>query len=665
MLDNSHLGARGDPGGSTSSWSNFTNETWSINAGFEGLTHADPALHGEPKSPPISWMNEEGNYLNSWAAIDHEQGHDHGQQATLPVVDNTAADLSHTNAPYGGRAVFGNHTAPFDPICPFLRNPRIQLQLANFDQAYRYDPVPGQQLASTISDVPRWFPVADDTIAGPWPSQFLSSQEIHHDSCSASLLCEPAIELDAGLLNDQDRILSGDDGEELDLDRHQNPHAYPGLSAVPDESIDPPASPDPVGPPSQLPARGRSLSSRKASRSAVARVQRHDPLMSRIRLAESQTASLAQQHDLDKLRAFTSQRVYRYLDNHLLVFVTWGYFRPIKCDVTEIESRGPSLLFQNQYRLNETGQYDRVQVPSPPLGMILMAVDEWRARLDGYLEEALEKSFWGFPEACFRGEDCRIERDFLLPIFNYHNGATTNKARTLVHQSLKLVVLTYIMTHSLTLVEDTKDDVHKQLLHPPATKFGIHTCPRWLNKQIKFLLSTLHHDLLKDVLNRVQDALRFSNTKSVWAALFSSMVILAMTNETLELSVRCKEETDKEEGVIHRDDRTADEAINLMDKKFELLKYLFHQRYRTLSSNGLNPLQSVTDCLDDASQILAAKASEIVETYRSFLIARQALPAPSTTRDPQTSRLIAGFLLCFSPPAEQHQHQPAVPASRK
>lgn len=239
----------------------------------------------------------------------------------------------------------------------------------------------------------------------------------------------------------------------------------------------------------------------------------------------------------------------------MIVFVTWGYFRPIKCDVTEIESRGPSLLFQNQYRLNlSTQQYDLVRVPSPPLGMILMAVSEWRAKLDGYLEEALRDSFRGFPQACFRGDDCRVARDFLLPIFMYHNKLEPGKvclfvvlsidpsrqltlytqARNLAHQGLKLVVLTYIMTHSLTLVEDTKVDVYRRLKNPPSGEFGIHTCPRWLNKQIKFLLSTLHHDLLRDFLNKVQDALRLSSKKHLWAALFASLIVLAMRPKRLK-----------------------------------------------------------------------------------------------------------------------------------
>lgn len=175
------------------------------------------------------------------------------------------------------------------------------------------------------------------------------------------------------------------------------------------------------------------------------------------------------------------------------------------------------------------------------------------------------------------------------------------------------------MTHSLTIVEDTKEFVYKQLRNKPKNPFGNHTCARLLNKQIKYLLSTLHEDVLRDVLNKVQDTLRLSKRKNFWAPLFASIVILAMTTESLEVTVRCKEETDKQEGMIDQDDRKADEAIAQMDDRFDLLRRLFHQGYRTLLPKGFNPLRDLTDRLqlvDNASQTLAAKASDIVMQYR-------------------------------------------------
>lgn len=109
----------------------------------------------------------------------------------------------------------------------------------------------------------------------------------------------------------------------------------------------------------------------------------------------------------------------------MVVYLTWGYYRHIKCDATEIESRGPNLLQQNQFRLNlATNRYDIVTVPSPPLGMVLMPVAEWRRKLNDYLEDLLRTSFWQFPDVCFRGDDYRVAKDFLIPVFEYHEAAT-------------------------------------------------------------------------------------------------------------------------------------------------------------------------------------------------------------------------------------------------
>lgn len=174
----------------------------------------------------------------------------------------------------------------------------------------------------------------------------------------------------------------------------------------------------------------------------------------------------------------------------------------------------------------------------------------------------------------------------------------------------------------MTLVEDTKDTVYNRLRNPPAKRYGQQTSPRWLNKQLKFLLCALHQDILRGVLSQIQETLRCGKKTAAWAALFASMTILAMTIESLQVSVRGKDETDKGEGTIRKDDNTADEAIEVMEERFEDLKNIFHQKYRTFSSKGLNPIRNVEDrnFLDPGAQSLAAAASEIIEKYCKILL---------------------------------------------
>ncbi|KAL8675831.1 MAG: hypothetical protein Q9186_007565 [Xanthomendoza sp. 1 TL-2023] len=608
---------------------------------------------GEPTSRPEDGQDE-------WAATVHSHIGVQYQNTSWPQSDN---EISLTAV---GMAALNQYSY-------LLQNHRVHEHLAAFEQAYRDDHTPdqGQPPTKNTNDGP---PSMDAAAWTPWA---LNREQWSRNPAAQDLLYDPPTDL--YLAGPDYESLAFREGytEELDHNVSSGPDRYQVSSVTPEDNIDPPPPPDPIGPPSQL-THENSSCTHKAPKAKTNKGRRYQPLSPHCRQKAKMTrrnqgqcwscalqrndckfenesdeicigckkkvkkslipdcirlrlpdltsvfipASLAEQHSPENLRRFASTRVRCWLDNHFIVFVTWGYFRHIKVDVTEIESVGSSLLVQNQYRLNlSTHRYDLVQISSPPLGMVLMNVGEWRGKIDAYIEDLLREGFWRFPEACFRGDDCRVERDFLLPIFEYHEAAT-EKAKPLVHLSLKLVVLTFIMTHSLTLVEDTKDDVYEQLRNPPAERFGQHTCARWLNKQIKFLLSTLHRDLLKEVLNKVQETLRSSNKKPLWAPLFACMVILAMTTETLQVSVRCKEETDKGEGTINQDDKTADEAIALMDDKYDFLKKCFHQGYGTLRPKGLNPLRSPQDrtCLEDgASQSLAEKASDIIETYCKFI----------------------------------------------
>ncbi|KAL8966028.1 MAG: hypothetical protein Q9183_003558 [Haloplaca sp. 2 TL-2023] len=406
----------------------------------------------------------------------------------------------------------------------------------------------------------------------------------------------------------------------------QDRYVYDETLMESNNNIDPPASPDPVGPPVEVNHLNYQLSS-NAHDTVVGTLldgRGHaqerttgdsgscwDCVLQRVKCKVKSEregvcigSSLAQQGDPRELNSFTLKRVSRWLNNHMEVRLTWGCFEPIR-----------------QYRLDcSTGQYDLVQVPSPPLGMILMAFPERQKRLLEYLDLALEERYFrGFLQRGFRGNECLVEQDLLGPIFTYYNALEHGKSRTLVNLALRLIVLTYFMTHSLTLVENTKEEVFERLQNRPPNAFGIHTSPRFLNKQIKTILAAIHYDVLRIFLNKFQEGARLSNKTELWAAMFISIFVLASTTDTLEATLRCKEETDKGENEIDESDTTAEKAIWLMEESFEFLHSIFQRKYLIHSpkGKGMNPISNLENrgALDTSSQVLASEASNIIEKY--------------------------------------------------
>ena len=132
-------------------------------------------------------------------------------------------------------------------------------------------------------------------------------------------------------------------------------------------------------------------------------------------------ASLLDQHQVAAIKTFCRARVLMWTKNQLTVHVTWGHGRPIVCDVEEFEPLGDSLLYQNQYKKDlKTGSLDFVKTTSPPLGMKFIQIHNWRLKLLVYLDELLEKDFQGFPETCYSGADCEVQRALLCLLHQYY-----------------------------------------------------------------------------------------------------------------------------------------------------------------------------------------------------------------------------------------------------
>lgn len=402
-----------------------------------------------------------------------------------------------------------------------------------------------------------------------------------------------------------------------------------------------------------------------------------------------------------KIREFARKHVRKWTNNSMKIRVTWGHSKDISCDVQEIVPEGNLLCLQYQYKLNlATNLYDRVQTPSPPLGMLLtlledcsqklerplgmmlMSVNDWRKKLHDYLDYVLEHDFHDFPDHCFRGSENEVQRDLLRHFHKYYESTAepvspfqprgrlriddveSQKERVLPNVLLKLVIISKIMMHTLTLVESEKEEIVRNLQYHSPKPYGIHTSSRWLNKQLKFLFSNLHEELLKNALQKIHSILESSTRAKTWGSALTGLLILAMTVEAIQMTIRCKAATDKSENLIPGDSDEATTEIKQIEEKWEFLQGLFHTSYRR------NPIHSDRDrhsLADAPSQQLARDVKSVIEKHRKysqrtlpsirnekralrtnlgcFLETRQYLDPPPNSSNPHSSRLVARFLL--------------------
>ena len=184
--------------------------------------------------------------------------------------------------------------------------------------------------------------------------------------------------------------------------------------------------------------------------------------------------------------------------------------------------------------------------------------------------------------------------------------------------------MTYMMTHSLTLREDTRDTVASRLLNVPAEPYQVHTCPRWLNKELKCVLACLHQKLLRDVLGLIHRTLRDMSTNSsyrFWARLFIGLLVLSMVAENSQIAIRCKEETDMSECKVYPSRKYATLAIEKNDESLAHVTSLFRSRYHMdkKGKNEINPIKNLEDrknLRDEPSEALACKVKGLIDRYR-------------------------------------------------
>ncbi len=262
-----------------------------------------------------------------------------------------------------------------------------------------------------------------------------------------------------------------------------------------------------------------------------------------------------------------------------------------------------------------TYRYDTTSAPhlssklEHTLGMVVMIPEAWPAKLRDYLNREAEENFKEFPRRCYQGFEFQVQKEILEALHSYHVASkrkiralspelmgvrTPREIQTLVQASrfiklcLVLLIITHMMTRTLTLVENTKEQVFRQLRSRPREVFGAHISSRLLNKQLKFILAPLHRESWTNLLDSVHRTVLVESKaeRGSWAPLLACLLTLAMTMESVQISIRCREATEKREGAILEDNDDATLDLARMEEKWNLLLELFHKRYSKFNPFG-------------------------------------------------------------------------------
>jgi len=155
-----------------------------------------------------------------------------------------------------------------------------------------------------------------------------------------------------------------------------------------------------------------------------------------------------------------------------------------------------------------------------------------------------------------------------------------------------MIIITYIMGHTLTITTETLPTIHKHLKHhgKPA-QLASRTSPRLANRQLKFFLHVLREESYQEVLRLQQETLQTGGDKdSTWLPAFCTMLALAMVLEEIQhtIQIQADAKAQKLECSLNDAQMEARNACERIDVQYAQLIRLFQHKYRdeTWASGG-------------------------------------------------------------------------------
>jgi hypothetical protein len=354
-------------------------------------------------------------------------------------------------------------------------------------------------------------------------------------------------------------------------------------------------------------------------------------------------------HENSQLTNFVTLHIRQWSNVEVTLRLTCGQGLPyISCKVYEFAPKTQELLRQFQYTTDtRTGECIREQKSSPPLGMIqLNHKDE--QRYDRYINDIVDNYLVHFAYACFAEEQHDFQRTLFLMMTRLRPKADDEVK--LLKEVFRLIVVTYIMGHTLTIQEETKEQSLRQLRSYIPGVYASFCSPRMTNRQLKYFFCRLHQTIMTNVLNKLQQIFKSSKGCDKWTSAFCAVLGLAMAHEDNQKTIHLVTQTKaaSHEMSVQDAEAQSDATCEDIDGKFSFIMGIFRWKY----NRGYNPLRDseqdwMSKLKDPGAIQFARDVSILVRENTGYLDRRQRIKICTANQTQYTSRLVAQFLLSF------------------
>ncbi|KAK3046092.1 hypothetical protein LTR09_012385 [Extremus antarcticus] len=338
--------------------------------------------------------------------------------------------------------------------------------------------------------------------------------------------------------------------------------------------------------------------------------------------------------------------------NGVEVHLTSGYGPPLKWKLHQFMPRTNDLLYSQN---PDTRQLQSVKKYSPPLGLMkLEASDD--EHLEAHLTELLQRQFLvDFGWACFEEESLvdpdHFQARLLDQMCSLFLGTQDMTIRDLLGDVIRMLVITYIMGHTLTITEDTLPMVLEHIKFRPGGIPQQHTSPRLANRQLKFYFAVMRMDIYRQILRWQEQTFQSNNKKeNSWLPSFFSILGFAMVLEEIQRTIQIQADAKITKNKMSADQATkeAANACERIDQRFTLLVNLFQFKYRDKIWGEHGSFGPGTPTFTDPA------AREFLTNVRTLLVEkcghlqeREKVAFAKENQCLYTSRLVARFLLPF------------------